>query len=65
MRPASRLLPDPGGEVVRECLDEIERLNAELVAVHRGAMAHLKYVKQLEARVKELEGPKEPAHADN
>jgi len=25
MRNASHLLPDPGGEVVRECLDEIER----------------------------------------
>lgn len=28
MRSASYLLPDPGGEVVRECLDEIERLKA-------------------------------------
>ena len=26
MRACSPLLPDPGGEVVRECLDEIERL---------------------------------------
>ena len=26
MRACSVLLPDPGGEVVRECLDEIERL---------------------------------------
>ncbi len=31
MRTCSHLLPDPGGEVVRECLDEIERLrNATL-----------------------------------
>lgn len=30
MRGASYLLPDPGGEVVRELLDEIERLQAEL-----------------------------------
>lgn len=30
MRVCSHLLPDPGGEVVRECLDEIERLMAEL-----------------------------------
>lgn len=28
MRSASYLLPDPGGEVVRSCLDEIERLQA-------------------------------------
>lgn len=26
MRASSYLLPDPGGEVVRECLDEIELL---------------------------------------
>ena len=30
MRGASYLLPDPGGEVVRELLDEIERLQAEV-----------------------------------
>jgi len=30
MRACSPLLPDPGGEVVRECLDEIERLQAAL-----------------------------------
>lgn len=28
MRDASYLLPDPGGEVVRQCLDEIERLRS-------------------------------------
>ena len=27
MRASSYLLPDPGGEVVRDCLAEIERLN--------------------------------------
>ena len=30
MRACSPLLPDPGGEVVRECLDEIERLREAL-----------------------------------
>lgn len=30
MRTASHLLPDPGGEVVRELLDEVERLTKEL-----------------------------------
>jgi hypothetical protein len=30
MRTCSHLLPDPGGEVVRECLDEIERLRSFL-----------------------------------
>lgn len=30
MRDASYLLPDPGGEVVRQLLDEIDRLKAEL-----------------------------------
>ena len=30
MRASSYLLPDPGGEVVRECLDEIERLRGAL-----------------------------------
>ena len=33
MRMCSHLLPDPGGEVVRECLDEIERLNAAMLFV--------------------------------
>jgi len=32
MRAASHLLPDPGGEVVRECLDEIERLREQVRA---------------------------------
>jgi hypothetical protein len=35
MRACSYLLPDPGGEVVRECLYEVERLTAE---VHRLSM---------------------------
>ena len=35
MRGASYLLPDPGGEVVRELLDEIERLQAELANTGR------------------------------
>jgi hypothetical protein len=30
MRTASLLLSDPGGEVVRECLDEINRLHIEI-----------------------------------
>jgi len=30
MRMASHLLPDPGGEVVRECLDEIDRLHTQI-----------------------------------
>ncbi len=30
MRACSSLLPDPGGEVVRECLDEIERLREKV-----------------------------------
>jgi len=30
MRTCSVMLPDPGGEVVRECLDEIERLRTAL-----------------------------------
>jgi len=33
MRSCSHLLPDPGGEVVRECLDEIERLRSVLSSV--------------------------------
>lgn len=32
MRPCTLLLPPPGDEVVRECLDEIERLEAVLAA---------------------------------
>lgn len=39
MRACSPLLPDPGGEVVRECLDEIERLRT--VAEQLAAAAHL------------------------
>ena len=31
MRECSSLLPDPGGEVVRKCLDEIERLTAHIL----------------------------------
>lgn len=31
MRECSSLLPDPGGEVVRKCLDEIERLTARIL----------------------------------
>jgi len=31
IRTCSHLLPDPGGEVVRELLDEVERLRAEVV----------------------------------
>jgi hypothetical protein len=33
MRKCSYLLPDPGGEVVRECLDEIERLRKALLDI--------------------------------
>ena len=33
MRASSYLLPDPGGEVVRDCLAEIERLNAVMLFV--------------------------------
>lgn len=33
MRACSVLLPDPGGEVVRECLDEIERLRGVLADI--------------------------------
>lgn len=33
MRTCSHLLPDPGGEVVRECLDEIELLRKICVAL--------------------------------
>ena len=33
MRASSYLLPDPGGEVVRDCLAEIERLNAAMLFV--------------------------------
>jgi hypothetical protein len=33
MRKCSHLLPDPGGEVVRECLDEIERLRSALADI--------------------------------
>lgn len=33
MRKASHLLPDPGGEVVRTLLDEIEYLRAEMAVV--------------------------------
>jgi len=38
MRICSHLLPDPGGEVVRECLDEIERLREVLRQI--GDYAH-------------------------
>ena len=31
MRRCSLLLPDPGGEVVRQCLDEIKRLRSALL----------------------------------
>lgn len=34
MRDASYLLPEPGGEVVRQCLDEIDRLTNLLTSVH-------------------------------
>ena len=33
MRASSYLLPDPGGEVVRDCLAEIERLNTVMMFV--------------------------------
>jgi len=33
MRASSYLLPDPGGEMVRDCLGEIERLNAAILFV--------------------------------
>lgn len=33
MRACSHLLPDPGGEVVRECLDEVERLRNALLTL--------------------------------
>lgn len=36
MRACTYLLPDPGGEVVRSCLDEIERLR-ELLDSHFGS----------------------------
>ena len=35
MRIASYLLPDPGGEVVRECLDEIELLRKTFKHYHK------------------------------
>lgn len=40
MRICSYLLPDPGGEVVRECLDEIEKLRKAPpeIATHPGAV---------------------------
>lgn len=36
MRTASHLLPAPGGEVVRECLDEIEHLRALVASTGAG-----------------------------
>ena len=33
MRASSYLLPNPGGEMVRDCLGEIERLNADILFV--------------------------------
>ena len=38
MRMVSYLLPDPGGEVVRACLDEIERLNTALIKAENNLM---------------------------
>lgn len=35
MRDASHLLPDPGGEVVRQCLAEIERLQKVVEGNHK------------------------------
>lgn len=35
MRDASYLLPDPGGEVVRQLLDEVDRLKTENQQAHR------------------------------
>lgn len=39
MRKCSYLLPDPGGEVVREVLDEIERLQADCRSLGMQMMA--------------------------
>ena len=38
MRECSSLLPDPGGEVVRKCLDEIERLTAHILELENGSL---------------------------
>jgi uncharacterized protein (UPF0335 family) len=35
MKTYSFLLPDPGGEVVRECIDKIEALEAENATLHQ------------------------------
>lgn len=37
MRMAGNLLADPGDEIVRECLDEIEKLHAELTTLKAAA----------------------------
>jgi hypothetical protein len=39
MRTCSHLLPPPGGEVVRECLDKIDRLDEGLATIlaHAGS----------------------------
>ena len=37
MRASSYLLPDPGGEVVRECLTEIERMKCVFRSISKQA----------------------------
>jgi hypothetical protein len=39
MRSASRLLPEPGGEIVRQCLDEIDRLRSVIADLKKESNA--------------------------
>lgn len=58
MRDASYLLPDPGGEVVRECLTEIERLRSRLLHIMDSAREdkgrpereHMEYIEETARR---------------
>lgn len=64
MRSSSHLLPEPGGEVVRECLDEVERLNQLVQEIHwalSGVLHHAtdgenwqRLLANIESRIREL-----------
>jgi hypothetical protein len=55
MRRASYLLPDPGGEVVRDALDAITILRSENDNLRAEVERHRAYAEQLRIKVADLE----------
>ena len=54
MRARSSLLPDPGGEIVRECLDEIDELTACLKISNRAWAHYERECYLLEVKLEEI-----------